>query len=84
VKEHEDKHHDDVDCSGDGLERPGWKKGKSPKISEGAAAMTERQCLKKCKKECEGDPRCEDEIDERLDQLKGYGWKTHGWMQRRG
>ena len=84
VKEHEDKHHDDVDCSGDGLERPGWKKGKSPKISEGAAAMAERQCLKKCKKECEGDPRCEDEIDERLDQLKGYGWKTHGWMQRRG
>lgn len=67
VVEHENDHHDDVDCpAGAGPTRPPFKPGSDPEAEERKAYAIEAACLRRTRVGCGGDPACERDVDRRL------------------
>lgn len=81
VKEHEDSHHSDTECTGsgeDGLDYAKFKQnGDSPRARENKAGGVEIGCLEKCRGECQGDPDCLKRIKDRISQLQNYKGIRH-------
>ena len=71
--EHEDTHHDDVDCTGAGMERPGWRAGKNARSEECTAYAAEAACLTSHLGDCGTDAECTRQITERRDNKRARG-----------
>jgi hypothetical protein len=59
---HEDTHHDDIDCTGAEVERPGFKAGKNARAEECIAYRAEVACFDAHLTDCSGDAACESQI----------------------
>jgi hypothetical protein len=67
VVEHENDHHDDVDCpAGPGPTRPPFRPGSDPAAEERKAYAVEAACLRRARARCGGSPACERDVDSRL------------------
>ena len=65
TEEHEDTHHDDVDCSGTGpgTIRPPFKPGVSYSAAECDGYSAEKSCLQREIANCDGDQQCISEVE---------------------
>jgi hypothetical protein len=59
---HEDTHHDDVDCTGADVERPGYKAGKDARAEECIAYRAEVACFNARLTDCGDDADCQSQI----------------------
>jgi hypothetical protein len=62
---HEDTHHDDIDCTGAEVERPGFKAGKNAKAEECIAYKAEVACFDAHLTDCGDDAECKKQIQDR-------------------
>jgi len=62
---HEDTHHDDIDCTGADVERPGFKAGKTARAEECTAYRAEVACFDAHLADCGGDADCSTQIRDR-------------------
>jgi RHS repeat-associated protein len=73
ITEHENTHLDDVRCPKVWCyawpTRPDWKKGKDPKTEECSAYYGHLDCLRSSFSRCQGDPVCEDHVQDELDRI---------------
>ncbi|SRR6266436_3899301 len=67
---HEDTHHDDIDCTGAAVERPGFKAGKNARAEECTAYRAEAACLTNHFGDCGGDATCTSQTTSRRDTKK--------------
>jgi hypothetical protein len=68
---HEDTHHDDIDCTGAEVERPGFKAGKNAKAEECTAYKTEVACFDSHLADCGDDAECKKQIRDRRGVKQG-------------
>lgn len=80
---HEDTHHGDQECTGNELDRPPIKDSKNLDKEECYAYKTENKCLKKSKKDCNGDASCESQVDAEMQNNQGYIDKHCGAAPKR-
>jgi hypothetical protein len=75
AQQHEDGHHQDVECpAGGGPEMAKWKdpSEEGVKGAEGREHSKEIMCLAKALDKCKGDPGCEQSVRERAKRLAGH------------
>jgi hypothetical protein len=68
---HEDTHHDDIDCTGAAVERPGFKAGKNARAEECIAYKAEVACFDAHLVDCGDDADCKTQIRDRRATKKG-------------
>ena len=68
---HEDTHHDDVDCTGAAVERPGFKAGKNARAEECTAYRAEVACFDARLNDCGSDATCRSQIQARRATKQG-------------
>jgi len=68
---HEDTHHDDVDCTGAGVERPAFKAGKNAKAEECIAYKAEVACFDAHLADCGDEATCKSQIQARRTTKQG-------------
>ncbi len=73
AKEHEDDHHDDVDCPADKncpVTRPPFKAGKVPADEEKKAYKKEFECYQREESGCGSDAKCKEEVKKEKDYVE--------------
>lgn len=68
---HEDTHHNDIDCTGAAVERPGFKAGKNARAEECTAYTAEVACFDAHLADCGGDAECTRQIRARRATKQG-------------
>jgi RHS repeat-associated protein len=79
ITEHENDHHDDIDCPpGPGVTQPPYKSGKDPNAEECSAYKKHLACLQSHLKDCGGDPACEKDVQAEISRVEGRIRQTCG------